>query len=222
MNAEIHGETILSVLLGAEIFSLIKRTIQHGGRTTSKESHHAVHHCIRCNEFVILSSLINDAGFVPTVLRSHSRFCPHIKSVYFERYMGILSPFFVALLTGHPKLAQCMYNHMYLKLSDLTILPKSDLPVFMLDPDLAESKEILDALKTSPPPLMTLSFVHVSDLLGADGDRRQKVQQLGLPRRLQEALAFIPGTLGRIETDEPMEYPLLRHLPYESDSDGSE
>ena len=171
-------------------------TAERGGKVSLKESHLAVHKSIM-QDSELMGALIHECGLVPTLLPSRHRW------VYLpENFYGIVTPFLQAITLGNARLAQSMIDIRYLRVSDLTVLPATvglpDLQRF------EESRQILNDLATTPPSLMTLTFAHVSDMLGASkgGDQRDKVRQLGLPRRLQDALAFVPtGSSGRIFTD---------------------
>ena len=183
---------------------MILPILHHGGKVALRESHHAVHHSLM-QDSELMGALIHEAGLVPTALPSRYPLYPPFT---LESFDGLITPFFEAVTQGDAKLARSMIEVRYLKVSDLTILPRVDLSGFEWEdyPEFKETERILDVLATTPPSLFTLTFVHVSDLLGADGDRRVKARQLGLPRRLQEALAFVPRASGRIFTENNRRY----------------
>ena len=209
VNCTVQGQSMLTYLMESLSISnvhlltpFIKHAIIKGAKVSSAESILAVHKCIVWEENELLSTLIHNGGFSPAVIDKHhsGRYNKYRDIARFIQD-GICSPLCMALISDKHKIARQLWNHCFLTSSDINLLQKHrEFRSELGKRRLTKSSMFLKELSSSVPSLFQLSFVQISELLGSDPGRREKVEQLGLPPRLQRHLTFSFDHM--INTDE--------------------
>ncbi|KAI8785853.1 ankyrin repeat domain-containing protein 17 [Biomphalaria glabrata] len=108
-------------------------------------------------------------------------------NVYNERCrLRNVSPFLLAMLQQKFDLATFLLEIRFLTKFDVTTFLSMDFFIENFQRRKLVQGELFDGLLS----LKTLSFVHVSDLLGATSDREIKVNQLPIPNKIKQELLF--------------------------------
>ncbi|XP_005106084.3 ankyrin repeat domain-containing protein 50-like [Aplysia californica] len=197
VNSPHKGKSLLSHLLEAERFrpEFIHILLNHGAKVSSPRCELAVHRALAENCFYLLRGLIHGCCLPPIV--------PRMKRDPFHEWVGVnvpvmkvCSPLFMALSFGRVEIARRMVRAFYLTKSDLTQLPRHEIVRECFSrKNLDRSMEFLDDMASSPPSLLQLSMVRVSGMCGGPPGRRERVEQLGLPKYLEEFLTFSSAEL---------------------------
>jgi len=158
---------------------------------------YAVHRSIAAGDLDILNTLISSGEFAPMLMTQGSKFCivryHTVCKTVVSALFDVLSPLCVALLTSQYLVAERMIEHNYLTMSDLTFLPKNEIVrACLIHND--ESLDILDSLCQSPLSLFKLCAVRVSDCIGSNLGRKQRISRTGLPLSIQRTLLYDTNT----------------------------
>ena len=211
VNVKYKDESLLTYLLKTRNVcnvSFAIHLLKIGAKVSSSESMFAVHDCIASGETELLSSLLHNGGFSPVII---DRQCPDRNLYYNDELDGFIedkvcSPLFIALISGKYRIAQNIWKICFLTASDLNKLLKYEKFHTELEiRNLTKSLEVLNSMSSSVPTLFQLSFVKVSDLLGCEPGRREKVEQLQLPHILKRQLTFDfhqPVDISTTDSDE--------------------
>ena len=209
VNFQRYNHTLLSMLLcqydDESKIEFIKYLLMNKATVSPSERKKCltkVHHCIAEQEHDLMYTLINIGGFPPTLLKQSSRFCM-IKQHLLDEYKNVFSPLCMALLCGSVTVAQEMLKNHYLTSSDLTLLPKNRaLREHLKNKECVQSLALLEELSSSPPSLLQLTFICVSDQAGSVFCREPQLKSSGLPGGLLNALLFKSWDFGRVASSE--------------------
>ena len=197
VNIEMQGLTFLSMLLSSNHFNedFIIHLLNNGARVSNSDSVVAIHKCIVFKESKLLFALIQ-YGFPPTVLDKTTNVCM-VKEPFLSRTSGVLSPLCMALLMRLDKLAQFFIDIGYLTTTDLFLLPRKDARQLLGQNapwnrtwEKEACENILKSLKNSVPSLFQISHARVSDLVGCEPGRKDRLMKCKIPRFLIKSLMF--------------------------------
>ena len=186
-----EGKSLISLLLRnidlSKYSDYIVHLLKYGAKLGEREMEYAVHKSLVYRQYAVLSALVHYGGCAPS-----------LSVKYFddtENFQEICTPLCLALLYRIDDIAHDLLKTSYLKVSDLTLLPKNKYLRYHINDDMIFTSnhgvlKIVNEMSTVPPSLKQLSFTHVSDLVKCQPGRLERVKKLGLPVVLQNALMF--------------------------------
>ncbi|XP_059147237.1 putative ankyrin repeat protein RF_0381 [Physella acuta] len=185
-----RNETALSILFSSpkldesQDLKCIDCLIQYGSKNLCLVPTH-IHKCILYNRVSYIKQLILYGVGPEDVEIQHN-------NANSASYLVHVSPIQLALMHGNSNIAQIFQQMWFFTKSDIHILMNnnSKLREILNAKGYLPCIEFLDIIKRQPLSLQELSFLTVSQAVGSDIGRKQRVRQLGFPQVVQNKLMF--------------------------------
>lgn len=191
-DPDLYGRTplvkVLDLWHGEEVKDVVDMLLDHGAVVKSE-----LHFAITRRLHNVVDALIQSGSAMPRLQYLFNNKLSHVDaSVPSVIKSTPLTPLFTAIMMGDLHLVRQFINLDFLNTKDLYPSPSvlKTILDYLQKRDSTETVQAVKKVYSQPWSLWTMSFVTVSHRIGFDSQRRDRLDQTGLPRPLVQLLMF--------------------------------